>query len=78
MLRRVVKKKRFTFADARNWTRQDRVQFEWLVANGFFADAGEGYYTMTDRGRASAELGEFEWDAGSEVTPPRVKPKAAR
>lgn len=57
MVRRVLKKKRFKYEDARNMTRHDRIHFDWLVDGGFFADAGDGWYTVTDRGRDAADLG---------------------
>ena len=60
MLRRVLSKKRFGFADCRNMTRQDKEHFEWLVRTGFFVEVGEGRYELTDRGRASADLGFYE------------------
>ena len=41
-------------------TRQDKEHFEWLVRTGFFVEAGEGCYELTDRGRASADLGFYE------------------
>jgi hypothetical protein len=60
MLRRVLKKKRFKFEDARNWTRNDRIHFEWLVNNEFIQDLGGGWYAVTDKGRDSADLGFYE------------------
>src|SRR5690349_8898527 len=41
MVRRVLKKKRFAYADCRNGTRHDEEHFDWLVANGFFVAAGD-------------------------------------
>jgi hypothetical protein len=66
MLRRVLKKKKFRFEDARNMTRFDRRHFEWFIANGFVSEVGAGVYEMTDRGRASADLGEYEWEPVAE------------
>ena len=60
MLRRVLRKKRFKYEDARNMTRKDQEQFDWLVANGFFTEAGGGWHEVTDKGKTSAELGLFE------------------
>jgi hypothetical protein len=60
MLRRVLRKKRFQYPDARNMSRNDRVHFEWLVKGGFFKDLGGGWYAVTDKGRESAELGFYE------------------
>jgi hypothetical protein len=60
MLRRVVRKKKFQYADARNMTRSDDLYFEWLVGNGFVADKGGGWWELSDKGRASAELGFYE------------------
>jgi hypothetical protein len=60
MVRRVLKKKKFRYEDARNMTRHDQAHFDWLVDNGFFAEAGDGYFTVTDRGKESAELGMYQ------------------
>jgi hypothetical protein len=60
MIRRVLKKKRFQFADTRNMARADKDQFEWLVRYGFFRDAGDGWYEVTQRGKDSADLGFYE------------------
>ncbi len=60
MLRRVLKKKRFTFEDTRNMSRNDQVHFDWLVDGGFFEDVGDGYFEVTDKGRESADLGFYE------------------
>lgn len=57
MLRRVVKKKRFRFADARNVTRYDTPQFDWLVATGFVAAAGDDWYELTARGEVGGRAG---------------------
>jgi hypothetical protein len=64
MLRRVVRKKRFGFTDARNMTRFDRFNFGWLPANGFVARVGDDVYQLTDRGKAAADLGLYEWEPG--------------
>jgi hypothetical protein len=73
MLRRVVRKKRFTFDDARNMTRQDQGHFDWFVANGFVAPDGVGTYRLTDRGRVAAELGLYEWEpATARLANPRA------
>jgi hypothetical protein len=60
MLRRVIRKKKFTYADARNMTRHDGVHFEWLVEHGFFVENGSGTYEVTEKGKASADLGFYE------------------
>ena len=62
MLRRVVKKKRFEYADCRNMTRFDQGHFDWLVDNGLFAAAGDGSFEVTEKGRAAAELGLYDWE----------------
>jgi hypothetical protein len=77
MLRRVVKKKRFQYADARNQTRFDQAHFDWLVGNGFFAASGDGSFEVTERGRASADLGEYAWEPAA-ATPPGPKPRKAK
>jgi hypothetical protein len=68
MVRRVYRKPRFRFEDARNWTRLDTAHFEWLVGNGFFGDLGGGWYKVTDRAKAAADLGLYELEvaAGTE------------
>jgi hypothetical protein len=60
MLRRGLKKKKFRYEDARNMSRNDQMHFDWLLSAGFFKEAGDGYYTVTDRGREAADLGFYE------------------
>lgn len=60
MVRRVLKKKKFMYEDARNMTRHDQAHFDWLVEHGFFSDLGDGTYTVAERGRESAELGMYQ------------------
>lgn len=60
MLRRVLKKKRFRYDDTRNMSRNDKVHFDWLVANGFFTDLKDGSYEMTEKGKAAADLGFYD------------------
>mgnify|MGYP002781290558 FL=1 len=60
MVRRVIRKKRFRYEDARNMTRHDQAHFDWLVEKGFVAQSGDGQYELTERGRNSAELGFYE------------------
>jgi hypothetical protein len=60
MIRRVLKKKRFCYDEARNMTRHDQEQFEWMLENGFFVEVGDGWYSITDRARDAAELGFYE------------------
>jgi len=60
MLRRVLRKKRFQFPDCRNFARHDQVHFDWLVEKGFFAEAGDGWYEVSDKGKAAADLGYYE------------------
>ena len=60
MIRRVLKKKRFRFEDARNMTRHDDDHFQWLVENGFFVQVGDNWYSITDRGKDAADLGFYE------------------
>lgn len=57
----VLKKKRFRFEDARNQTRHDLMHFEWLVANGLFSPLGEEWYELTEKGKAAADLGFYEF-----------------
>jgi hypothetical protein len=61
MVRRVLKKKRFRYDDARNQTRHDQTHFDWLVDNGFFEKADtDGWFVLTEKGKASADLGFYE------------------
>jgi hypothetical protein len=41
-------------------SRNDQMHFDWLLSAGFFKEAGDGYYTVTDRGREAADLGFYE------------------
>jgi len=60
MLRRVLRKKKFRFEDARNQTRQDREHFDWLVEHGFFVASGDGWFEVTELGKAAADLGYYD------------------
>lgn len=60
MVRRVLKKRKFKYDDARNMTRHDQSHFDWLVENGFFSEMGDGWYALTDRAKEAAELGFYE------------------
>jgi hypothetical protein len=60
MVRRVLKKKRFRYDDCRNRSRHDQGHFDWLVGNGFFVAVGDERYEVTDKGKASADLGYYE------------------
>jgi hypothetical protein len=60
MVRSVLRKKRFTFADCRNQTRHDQRHFDWHVENEFFVAAGDDRYEVTDKGKAAADLGFYE------------------
>jgi hypothetical protein len=60
MLRRGLKKKKFRYDDARNMSRNDQIHFDWLISAGFIKEAGDGYFTVTDRGREAADLGFYE------------------
>ncbi len=62
MLRRVLHKPRFRYEDARNMSRQDKYHFQWLVNHGFFRPLGDGWYQVTERGRAASHLGLYEED----------------
>lgn len=75
MLRRVSRAKRFRYADCRNMTRHDQEHFDWLVAQAFFAVAGDGTFEVTDKGKAAAELGLYEWEPGATPTPPTARPR---
>lgn len=71
MVRMVLKKKRFRFEDARNQTRHDKMHFDWLLENGLFVAVGDNSYELTDKGRAAADLGYYEF---TPTTPPAGKP----
>lgn len=60
MLRRVLRKKRFSYEDARGMTRLDEDHFDWLVTHGFFTAVGDDRYEVTDKGKAAAELGLYD------------------
>jgi hypothetical protein len=60
MVRRVLKKKKFRYEDARNQTRHDESHFDWLVKHGFFNGAGGDWYTVTEKGKSAADLGFYE------------------
>ena len=70
MIRRVLRVRRFRYEDCRNMTRTDRANFAWLVAGEFFRELGDGWYAVTDRGRASAELGLYEYTRPAPPLPP--------
>jgi hypothetical protein len=64
MLRRALKRpKRFRFEDVREMARKDREYFDWLLSCGFVAGLGDGWYALTDRGKAAADLGLYEFTA---------------
>ena len=70
MLRRVLKKRRFSFDDARNMTRYDQLHFDWLVENGFVAVAGQDVFAVTDTGKAAADLGLYDWEPAAPAATP--------
>jgi len=73
MLRKGLGKKRFEFEQLREMQRQDRKVFDWLVDNGFFAAVDGEKYQVTDKGKASADQGFYEW-----TPPPAATPKKGR
>ncbi len=62
MVRRVCRKKRFRFEDARNMTRHDQDHFNFLVEYGFFVAVGEEWYELTEKGKNAADLGAYEFE----------------
>lgn len=79
MLRRVLRKKKFTYADIRNMTRHDEKHFGWLVGNGFVTRLAEDAYELTERARAAADLGEYHWEpATGPTTPPKPEMTAGK
>ena len=74
MIRRALKVKPFRFADVRDMARKDQARFDWLVANGFFVDVGDGLFELTDKGHSAADLGYYEWEPEPKAVVPDVKP----
>ena len=72
MLRYAMRKpKRFRLEDVRPMTRKDRGNLDWLVARAFVAELGGGWYALTDRGKAAADLGLYEFtEADADQKPP--------
>ncbi len=64
----VLKKKKFRFEDARNQTRHDKTHFDWLVQHGLFVSLGDGFYELSDKGKAAADLGYYEFEPTATVT----------
>jgi len=62
MVRRVLKKKRFAFEDARNGTRHDQDQFDWLVTEGFIIAVGDNSFELTEKAKGAADLGFYEYE----------------
>ena len=60
MVRRVLRKKKFQYDDARNQSRFDKDYFDWLIEKGFIQDLGDGWYTLTEKAKGAAELGFYE------------------
>ncbi|MBN9522027.1 hypothetical protein J0H58_26510 [bacterium] len=60
MLRRVLKKRAFQYADCRNQARHDQEHFDWLLEHGFFAANGDDTFAITPAGRGAAELGLYD------------------
>ncbi len=77
MVRRVLKKRQFTYADARNGTRFDQEHFDWLVAEGFFVAVDDGYQ-LTDKARAAADLGLYEYEPSRRPAAAAPAPAAPR
>ena len=62
MVRMALNKKKFRFQDCRNYRRNDQLDFDWLVANGLFVQVGDEVYELTAKGKASADMGYYEWE----------------
>ena len=69
MIRRVCRKKRFRYEDARNMTRHDRAHFEFLLENEFISPIGDDWYELTDKGRGAADLGEYQFEPTHRARP---------
>lgn len=67
--------KRFRFTDCRNGTRHDKDHFDWLLDEGFFVDAGDGWFEVTEKGRGSADLGLYEYEPSRIDSSPARKKK---
>lgn len=63
----------FKFLDVRSWTRQDRTNFDWLLARKFIELASGENYRLTPLGSAAAELGMYDLVAPE---PPKKPAKA--
>jgi len=74
MVRLAERKKRFRFEDTRSMARRDRGDFDWLVANGFFAPAGDGWYVVTPKGVIAGDMGYYEWEPPKRTAPPPPPP----
>lgn len=74
MIRRVLKKKRFRFDDARNGTRHDQDQFDWLVGEGFFVAVGDDAFELTEKAKGAADLGFYEFEPRRPAAGPTAKP----
>ena len=72
MVRRVYRKKRFQFDDARNMTRHDQKQFDWLVENGFFVSMGDDWFEPTEKAKLAADLGAYQWEPSRPVDTART------
>jgi hypothetical protein len=76
MIRMVLKKKKFRFEDARNQTRHDRMHFDWLIANGLFASIDGEWYELTEKGKAAADLGYYDFSPSASI--PMKAPRRSR
>ena len=68
MVRRALTQNRFAFAGVRDMTRHDAKHCAWLIENELYADVGAARYEITERGRAAADLGFYDWQ-------PRPRPR---
>jgi hypothetical protein len=67
MVRRALSMKRFALADVRDMGRHDQQHFDWLVENGLFKEVGPDRYELTEKGRAAADLGYYDWEPAPKV-----------
>ena len=73
MIRMALPLKQFRYAQIRIEVQKDKRCFDWLVANGFFMDVGDGLFELTDKGHAAADLGYYEWNPPAKAVEPDVK-----
>lgn len=74
VMRRAARKKRSTFKELRNWSRitKEVEDIEWLVKNGLLEEVETGMYSVTDKGKASVDMGYYEWQPPVNPVPAKL------